>query len=294
MTMAMYSMTGYGKGKAALGNGEVACEISAVNNRSLAIVFRLPHELREWEPELRDWLKGSVLRGKVTVGMNLAGSPLLGQVRIDADKVRAIAEAAQTMQREHPYLAPLSVGELLLIEGVVETRSAAVDTDAVRAALKAALQDALGAFNRAREAEGDNLAADIRQRIEMIKADLETVRELAQDAPREYREKLTANLARLAPDLQFDPVRVAQEIALAAEHCDIHEELVRLDSHLTNAAQLLETEGESGRRLDFVAQELLREANTIGSKTITLGISRAVLRIKGEIDKIKEQVQNLE
>ncbi|HNW91657.1 MAG TPA: YicC family protein [bacterium] len=292
--MTMYSMTGYGKGRAALGNGEVSCEVSAVNNRSLAIVFRLPHELREWEPELRDWLKGSVLRGKVTVAMNLSGSPLLGQVRVDAEKANAIAAAAKKLQAEHPYLAPLSVGELLLVEGVVETRSAAVDTDAVRAALKEALANALEAFNRARELEGDNLVADIRQRIEMIHADLDTIRELAQDAPREYREKLTANLARLAPDLQFDPVRVAQEIALAAENCDIHEELVRLDSHLTNAAQLLEAEGEVGRRLDFVAQELLREANTIGSKTITLAISRAVLRIKGEIDKIKEQVQNLE
>jgi uncharacterized protein (TIGR00255 family) len=177
---------------------------------------------------------------------------------------------------------------------VVQTSPPACDADAVSAALQQALRDALENFNRVREQEGENLGQDIRQRLQMMRGDLENIQELASEAPREYREKLTANLAKLAPDVQFDPVRVAQEIAMAAENCDVSEEIVRLTSHFTAAEQMLDSEGELGRRLDFLTQEMLRETNTIGSKTITLAISRAVLRLKGEIDKIKEQVQNLE
>lgn len=292
--MSLYSMTGYGKGRAPLAGGEVICEISAVNNRSLALYFRLPQELREWEPELRTWLKGSVLRGKVNVTYGITGGALAGTIQVDTRRAAAVAQAAQALQTQFPHLTPLSTGELLLVDGVVQTTPPACDADAVSVALQQALREALDNFNQVREQEGETLGQDIRQRLQMMSGDLENIQDLASEAPREYREKLTANLAKLAPDVQFDPVRVAQEIAMAAENCDVSEEIVRLTSHIAAAGQMLDSEGEVGRRLDFLTQEMLRETNTIGSKTITLAISRAVLRLKGEIDKIKEQVQNLE
>lgn len=288
------SMTGFGKGRAGLNQGELVCDLRSVNHRGFSLYIKLPEGLLDYEAELRDWLKGRIKRGKVTLTVTATPGTLAGEVTIDEDRAGQVATAARGLQGAHPHLAPLSLGELLLIPGVLVTAEPAEREETVRKAIFSALATAFAEFNAARGTEGANLVTDLRERLAAMQAEVAKIRVRAADLPRLWKAQLESNLAKLATEVKFDPERIAQEIAIAAERCDINEELVRLTSHFEQLAALLEAGGELGRKLDFLAQELLREANTIGSKAGNLDVARSVLALKGEIDKVKEQVQNLE
>jgi len=291
--MTLYSMTGFGKGQATSETLTIGVEIRSVNHRFCDVGIKGPKVLAPLEAGLKKKLSERLARGKVDVYVNL---DIIGEQGYEARVnlplaqavVRALGELRETFQLpDGVTLDMLSrQKDILLLEE-------SLSLDELGPCLEQALQQALDNLVAMRAREGQALREDFAQRLATLAALLDEIAGLADRVPREWREKLEQRLARYADDIEIDPQRLAQELALYADRCDISEELTRFRSHLDQFRRLLDADEPVGRKLDFLVQEINREANTIGSKANDAHICRLVVDIKAELEKIREQVQNV-
>jgi uncharacterized protein (TIGR00255 family) len=293
----IHSMTGFGRGEAGDQTARFEVEVRGVNHRFLEIRFRLPAELSNREPELRSEVAGKASRGRVDIWVNRV--PLKEPeaiVAVSREMVARSLDAASALASEFHLPGSLSLESVLALPGAVRIdyrKDSAPDSeaDALRRALGAALEE----FEKARASEGEKLRSDLQGRLEALHSELAGVERIAADAPREISERIRRRMAQLLEGVALDEGRLAQEVAYLASRGDITEEIVRLGAHIREARTSLESPSAPvGKALDFLVQEMNREANTIGSKSENLAIAQAVLRIKAEVERIREQVQNLE
>lgn len=290
------SMTGFGRGAAE--EGEIRCEveIKGVNHRFLDMKARLPAELLHLEPDLRVRLKKYVARGRVDVIANLRSSVKPAQrVAIQADLAGEYVAAARDLKRRFRLAGSIGLDRLIAMPGVLQMVNASEPLDErAGALLTRAFDEALAGFDATRSAEGLRLEEELRARLAEIEEQTAEIGRLGEGLPQSFAKRLQERLSALeARDL--DPVRFAQEVALLADRVDITEEIVRLQGYLTQAGEALTTgNGPIGKTLDFVMQEMNREATTIASKAEVLAICQAALAIRGAVEKIREQVQNIE
>lgn len=293
----MKSMTGFGRGESVARGTCFRVEISSVNRKQADISVNLPRELAELEVEVREAVAARITRGRVSVKVTLDTAEGEGQtrqqLRVDRALAKAYAEAfagLRAVAGEVP-LAPL---DLLRAPGVFVLEEVGVEPESAAAPLRKALAAALAAFDRMRQAEGAELKKDLGERLAALHAHGAAVAERAPAVVERYRNQLRQRLDEAGVPVDLDDERVLREIGLFAERSDISEELTRLESHLKQFARYLRSRRPMGRAMDFLAQELNREVNTIGSKANSAEIARHVVEAKGEIEKIREQVQNVE
>ena len=287
----MRSMTGYGKCQLQRGTWEVTIELRAVNHRYLDVAMRLPRNLLFLEDGVRKGLN-QLVRGHVDVYITVR--QLEGASRVaEADTALAASymAAAKAIAAATGAQDDLTVSRLMRLEGVTTLTESAMEEDAVSALCQEALAGAMANLDDMRLREGENLRADLAEHLDKVAALREQVVAYAPKVVEEYRARLTDKLSRL-PIEPVDPARLAQEVALMADKCAIDEELSRLMSHITQLRRYLDMPGETGKKMDFLIQEMNRETNTIGSKCSDAAIAQCVVDMKSEIEKLREQIQN--
>ena len=289
------SMTGYATASAELDSGSVSLELRAVNHRYLDIQLRMPDELRSFEGVLREAITAQLQRGKVECRINYAARSAHSGATLNRDLLLQLAEWNKDVQAALPDARGLSVADVLRWNGVLETPTASADE--LRATLIDLLQTVLQEFSASRAREGEKLKDFLLQRVDKIEALRDAVMPHVPAAIAAYEQKL---ITRLRDAMQNAPMqdtwdeRVRQEITLFASKVDVDEELSRLASHLTEMRRILSHGGAVGKRLDFLMQELNREANTLGSKSVDAEVSRSAMEMKILIEQMREQIQNLE
>jgi uncharacterized protein (TIGR00255 family) len=289
------SMTGYATASAELDNGSVSLELRAVNHRYLDIQLRMPDELRGFEGVLREAIIAQLQRGKVECRINYAARSAQSGAALNHGLLQQLAAWNREVQSALPDARSLSVADVLRWSGVLETPTASVDE--LRTTLLDLLQTVLEEFSASRAREGEKLKDFLLQRLDKIEALRNAVMPHVPAAIAAYEQKLTARLREAmqnAPAQDTLDERVRQEITLFASKIDVDEELSRLSSHLTEMRRILAHGGAVGKRLDFLMQELNREANTLGSKSVDAEVSRSAMEMKILIEQMREQIQNLE
>lgn len=289
------SMTGFGRASAAQDGREFTVELKSVNHRYLDLNFRMPRHIGFAEETLRRALTEALSRGHVEVYVNYRNLRSdARKVEVDAALLGEYLRAAREAAKVYELKDDVQLARALSLPDVTDIVEAEEDRDAVCAVAAIAVEKAVEELKRMRALEGERLASDLCARAKTL---LELGEKIAQRAPtvvEEYRQKLNERIETLLGGVEVDRARLATEVALFADRASIDEELVRLKSHLVQADLLLNGSEPAGRKLDFVVQELNREFNTIGSKANDAGISQNVILGKAEIEKIREQVQNIE
>lgn len=286
------SMTGYAAASADSPRGTVGVELRSVNSRFLDLAFRIAEELRALEPALREMLGARLARGKVECRLYLGseGAATLEQ-RLDAGALERLQGIAAQAKRAFPDAAPLRVADVLRWPGVVAEPP--VDEEGIRALARELCASALGELVAAREREGARLAAAITERVAEMRRRVQELEPLLPEALAAYEAKLGERLREALGGTQ-DPERLRAEVALFAAKSDVDEEITRLRTHLDEVDRTLKKGGPVGKRLDFLAQELNREANTLASKAASQSISDCALELKLLVEQVREQVQNIE
>jgi uncharacterized protein (TIGR00255 family) len=287
----MRSMTGYGRGEATAAGWSVEAELSGVNRKQADISVSLPAALLALETEVRNRIAAAISRGRVVAKLALSHEGGGDQrLVVDEGLARQYLEALARLGGG----TSASVGDLLRAPGVFRVDEAGADPGEVRAPLLAAVDAALARLVEMQREEGRHLRADLLARLDTIAGEVAAIRELAPRVAPAYREALRRRLADSGLALDLDDERLLREIALYAERCDVTEELTRLDSHLALFRGYLDGDEPAGRPLDFLCQEIHRELNTIGSKANDASISRHVVNAKSELERIREQIQNVQ
>jgi uncharacterized protein (TIGR00255 family) len=285
----IHSMTGYASAARDLPQMSLAAELKSVNSRYLDIQFRLPDELRSLEPPLREMIAGRVGRGKVECRVAISAAAGGGpQLALNDKLLAALAEASRKVRAAIPDAGPLRVGEVLHWPGVLADDRSAL----VRDAALALLEELLKEFSASRAREGEKLAGMLLDRVERMEALLTEIQPLLPEALAAYEERLAGRLREALG--ATDEERIRQEIALFGVKIDVAEELSRLAAHLHEVRRVVTAGGVAGKRLDFLMQELNREANTLASKSVSKDISDASLEFKLLIEQMREQIQNIE
>ncbi len=295
------SMTGFAGAAFATPLGQAAVEIRSVNARFLDLSLKVADELRAFEPLVRERIAARLARGKVDcrIGLQQAAGP--SSARLDPTALAALGKLGEQVRQLLPAATPLSVADVLAWPGIVAAPP--VDPEAVRAALVAALDDALDRLQESRAREGAAIADGLRLRCDGIEAIVERLRarlpELRGAVERKLTERLNQALASplaSAGALSRDEVaeRIRQEVTLYGLRADVDEELSRLATHVAEVRRVVDGAGPVGRRLDFLMQELNREANTLGSKATAIDLAQSAIELKLLIEQMREQVQNLE
>ena len=293
----MKSMTGYGRGECTAKGTRITVELNSVNRKQAEVSLGVPSELESIESDLRDLILASVSRGRVS------GRVALQRSGVDRASAIAINEAqAKVYRRELSKLAKslkipdnLSLDSLLRLPGVMETSEPTLDARAFRPPVKRALAQALEGLLAMREKEGANLARDLVKRLCKLRRVVKRVARRAPDVLKHHRERLTERLKNAKVDVpDMDDERLLREVVYYTDRTDITEEFTRLRSHFVQLAECRSDNVPVGRKLDFLAQEMFREINTIGSKANDANISSEVVTLKTELEKIREQVQNIE
>jgi uncharacterized protein (TIGR00255 family) len=295
-------MTGFGRATREGPFGQITVEIKSVNHRFLKTQFRLPMLLEGLESELEERVRSRIVRGSIQVAVDLKLREAPAPASLDPKVASANRDRIETLWKTlFPNAGPAEPGRVfdaLLRLPMTGAAQPLAPSEELAQATRGALDDALGALASSREAEGREIASDLVTHRNGIARLREAVSGLAPEVIRTARarfvDRINQILAEARPGLALDAEALLRESALYAEKGDISEELVRLEGHLRRFDEVLAAEAEAGRRLEFLLQEMLREANTIGSKSLDLGISHNVVEIKAEIEKMKEQVQNLE
>lgn len=296
-------MTGYAMVRGEFHGWSVRVSVKSVNHRFLDVKLRLPDSLEAYEHRLRQTVRERLHRGHVDVHVSAEpgeGAP----VHVNRELLKNYLSAAEELRGQTGGQAELDVVSLLRLPGVITGLASALpeteeEQEEFGKALEKYLQEAIGKMDEMRKAEGRHLAEELRTRVTRIGEQTEQVRELVETLRPAYARRLDMRLRELLSGTNVEPARLAQEAALLAERSDISEELDRLHSHLRQFSKLLDGAGELGKKLDFLLQEMHREANTMLSKTPgveseALAITGLALEIKAEIEKLREQVQNIE
>jgi uncharacterized protein (TIGR00255 family) len=285
------SMTGFGRAHRDVAGLRLVCEVRTLNQKGVDVKVRLPHGASSLEPRITQLVKAAFERGRVEVSFDVQGDA----AAVDVAAVRALVVEARALSAALGVTTDVTGGDVLRALAGSQRRDTTVDVDAAGPAILDALGAALAACVAARASEGAALARLVEQRLDAV-ADLrEKLRERTKDAPQRLADKLRARLDSAKIDAALlDGARLAQEAALLADRVDVSEEIERLGAHVGQGRVLLASSSSPGRKLDFLCQELLREANTLGSKVQDAGAAHLVVELKAEIEKMREQIQNVE
>ncbi len=288
-------MTGFGSGSATAGSESLTVELRSVNHKFCEVKVRLPRELSALEATLQKVVKDKVARGAVDVAVRRASRTSLGVVpQVDLALAKEYRRAWSDLAKALELPDTVSLRDIATQMNVIRLEEPQISLEDANKAVEAALGHALDALGKMRAKEGLALHADLFSRLALVAGWVAEVKELAPRAIDAYRTRLAERIAELSKGLTVDPQRLAQEVAFFAERTDVAEEMTRLDSHLVQFHELLNSKEPSGRKMDFLVQEMHREVNTTGSKSQHAEISSRVMQLKAELERIREQVQNVE
>ena len=290
----MRSMTGCGSGKVQQDGWEVTVDLKTVNHRFLDIGMRLPRNLSFLEQTVRDTIGRKISRGHTDVYLTVKRTDISAiDVACDTDLAGLYLGAAEQIAQRTGAENDMTVSSLMKMDGVLTLNEREMDEETVASICREATEIAAAQLVQMREREGMHLKGDLQNHLDAADALREMIMKRAPMVVEEYRDKLETRLKNLLTE-SVDPQRLAQEVAIIADRCAIDEELARLDSHIRQMRKYLENEGEIGKKMDFLIQEMNREANTIGSKASDAAIAQHVVDLKSEIEKLREQIQNVE
>jgi uncharacterized protein (TIGR00255 family) len=292
----MRSMTGFGAGAAEAPGARITVEIRGVNQRHLDVRIAAPREYAAWESELRDRVRAQVERGRVdvTVVRTPVATRRRYRVAVREELAAAYVAAARALGRRLRLPGEVTLAEVLRLPELFHVAEQPPDLGGELAAVRRAMAAALRAFTRERVREGRHVQRDMSRRAATLRRLVVRIRGRLPALQRALRARVEERLGRLISGLEVDHARLAQELAALADRGDVTEELVRLDSHLTALAAALRTTAPAGKRVEFLLQEILRELNTTGAKAADVETNAWVLEGKAEVEKLREQVQNVE
>jgi len=290
----MISMTGYGRGQADGPMGSFVVELRSVNHRFCDISARIPHELYPLEHRIKRYIGERVSRGRVNLVILRPHNPAVPEVSVNTGLACGYVEALRRVGEELGVRDDLGLSSIASLPDVVSTQRPAEDEEALWETVRFALDEALAALGAMREAEGGALAEDIAGRIDTIERELAEVKLRVPQIVADYKERLEARIAELAEGVEVDESRLAGEVAFFADRSDVAEEITRLESHIAEFRKAMDGPDSVGRMLDFSLQEMGREVNTIGAKAGDSDVRQSVIALKAELEKVREQVQNVE
>ncbi len=289
------SMTGFGRGEYSRDGKEFTVEIKTVNHRYSDIFIKMPRQIGFLEDRVRELVGKAISRGKIDVFITYYNySEDSKHVAFDEGLAKAYISAVESLRDKFGLADDISVSLVSKYPDVLRVEQAEEDEDLLWSMLKEAVNNAVTSLVNMRGVEGEGLKGVLLERADYIEGVISEISKRAPEVPREYKAKLNARIKELLEQQTIDESRIAVEVALFADRCSIDEELVRLASHFRQMRQILSMDQPVGRKLDFLVQEMNREINTIGSKANDLTITRLVVDIKSEIEKIREQIQNIE
>lgn len=294
--MAIKSMTGYGRGRASLSGAMAEVEISSVNRKQIDVRLVLPRGLTVLESRITEMVQSVMSRGHITVSLQIRWSESLlrHEVGVNHHMAAAYVAALRKTASALKLKDDLNASILVKLPDVLHHHDPAGCAEQAWPAIAAAVKKAVGAHGLMREAEGRRLSRDLMKRQTLLRRAVERLRRLAPLVTRHYRQSLIERLKSAGVEMPANDATLLRELAVFAERSDITEELTRLASHLDQVGKALKSSEPVGRSLDFLAQELFREINTIGSKSNDLAISREVIAFKAELERMREQFQNIE
>ncbi len=291
----MRSMTGYGRGEVDHNGAKFSVELNSVNRKQSDIVVNLPRDLAELEPRIRQVINEKVSRGRTNVVVALHNSAEgTRNLALDTALARSYHEAMRALQKELSAPGEITIGTILQAPGVMRAPEEIIEANKVWPAVERALNMALAELIKMREREGKHLAKDLIHRLKTLRSELKEVRALYPNVVKRYRDAMLDRINKAGLNVPVNDERLLKEISIFADRADISEELTRLESHLAQFAHHLRKNEPVGRTLEFITQEIFRELNTLGAKSNDAAISQHVVASKAELEKIREQIQNLE
>jgi uncharacterized protein (TIGR00255 family) len=291
----MRSMTGYGRGEADHAGTKISVELNSVNRKQSDIVINLPRDLAALEPRIRQAINEKISRGRMNVMIGLQeGANGASALALDTALARSYHAAMLTLQKELSAPGEITIGTILQAPGVMRSPEQTIKGDDAWPAVERALTTALADLIKMREREGKHLAKDLIHRLKTLRQETKEIRVLYPEVVKKYRAVLRERLEKAGLDLPLEDERLLKEVTIFADRSDISEELTRLESHLAQFAHHLRKNEPVGRTLEFITQEIFRELNTLGAKSNDAAISQHVVACKSELEKIREQIQNLE
>jgi uncharacterized protein (TIGR00255 family) len=293
----MKSMTGYGRGDCSRDGFKVTVELSSVNRKQTEISVNLPHEMETLEAPIRDEINRHVARGRLTVRVSLHATEGKSSARmhLNLPLAKAYALELERLAKHLKLSGPVTLDQIVRAPGVLQTDEELAEAENFRPAVEKALRQALAALVKMRNREGAHLARDLATRIGTMRLGVKRVQKQAPHSAERYRRQLIRRIKSAGlPSPAADDERLLKEVVFFADRSDISEEITRLQSHFQQFADCLKSKEPVGRMLDFLAQEMNREVNTIGSKANDALISREVVTLKSELEKFREQAQNVE
>lgn len=296
------SMTGFARSVNFLQIGEesrniqLTVEIKSVNHRFCEVAVKAPKKLLIFEERIKKLVTDKIKRGRIDVFINLDTDLLTKQkVNVDLFLAQAYLEAAQRLKEQLDLSGELTVQDVMKIDGIIALVEEESDLEPIWTWLEPPVRDAVEQLDQMRAREGRTIALDLHHILSKLERDIAEIEKLAPEVKKEYQQRLESRITELlSPQVELDEQRILTEVALFAEKTDINEELIRLASHCQQFIHTLKQETQVGRKLDFIIQEMNREINTIGSKAHHIQISQLVVELKSNLEKLKEQVQNIE
>ncbi len=289
------SMTGYGAAEEILNGRDIRVEIKSVNHRYFEYSARVPRSCGFVEEKMKRLLSDGISRGKVEVGVTLQTVEGLNEeISVNKDVVKSYVDALRSIKDEFGLADDLTLSAVAKFPDAFTVVKEETDEEALWVDIESVAKKALEAFVKMRETEGERMKADVLEKADGIEKMVAVVEERSPETVNEYRERLLAKMEEVLENSQIDKTRIVQEAAIYADKVAVDEETVRLRSHLAQLRKILDMDEPVGRKLDFLIQEVNREANTIGSKCSDVEIAQVVVNIKSEIEKIREQIQNIE
>ncbi len=288
-------MTGYGRAQKILSGRDILVEIRSVNHRYFEYSSRIPRVYNYIDEKLKTLLKSSVSRGKIEVSVTV--NSIEGKdsvIHINKSVAEGYVTALRSVSQELQLNDDLQLSNLIKLPDIFNVQKAADDEEQIWNDISEVAGDALASFLKMRKEEGAKLRDDVLQKAALIEKMVGEVEKISPETVENYRAKLTARLEEVLANKDFDEQRIITEAAIFAEKIAVDEETVRLRSHISQLRLMLDTDEAIGRKLDFIVQEMNREVNTIGSKAQNLNITKIVVDMKAEIEKIREQIQNIE
>jgi len=291
----MRSMTGYGRGDTDHAGTKFSVELNSVNRKQSDIVVNLPRDLAALEPRIRQTINENISRGRTNVVVSYHnGSSAPRKLALDVDLARTYHDAMRALQKELGAPGEITIGAILQAPGVMRAPEEAFDSSAAWPAIERALRAALYDLIKMREREGKHLAKDLIHRLKAMRKQIKEIRGLHTDVVKKYRAALLERIQKAGLPISSEDERLIKEVTFFADRADVSEELTRVESHLAQFAHHLRRHEPVGRTLEFITQEIFRELNTLGAKANDAAISQRVVVCKAELEKIREQIQNLE
>jgi uncharacterized protein (TIGR00255 family) len=291
----MRSMTGYGHGETDYNGTKFTVELNSVNRKQSDIVVSLPRDLAALESQIRQTVNENISRGRTNVVVSYHnGSSGPRKLALDVDLARSYHDAMRALQKELNAPGEITIGAILQAPGVMRTPEESIDSSEAWPAVERALRSALNELIKMREREGKHLAKDLIRRLKAMRKQIKEIRGLYPEVVKKYRAALLERIQKAGLPIAADDERLIKEVSFFADRSDVSEELTRVESHLAQFAHHLRRHEPVGRTLEFITQEIFRELNTLGAKANDAGISQRVVVCKAELEKIREQIQNLE